>query len=414
MTSRAPLRRLSVASARRLALDAQLLTGPPLGPGKESVRTVAARLRCLQLDPTAVVARSPLLVLFSRIDGFSRGDLDALCWEEKKLFEYFAHAASLVLTDDYQIHNVLMRRYRRGGLPRHKKLRAWIDQNRGLRKTVLREIRNGGPLPSSAFQDMSKKPWRSTGWTDGRNVNQMLEALWVQGHLVVAGRRGSTRLWDLSERWLPAGTPTETIPWPDATHRAARHAMRALGVATPQQVAAHFTRGRYLDLPAALASLRRREAVEEVRVMANGGELKRPWYADTEALERMERSHDEDAERATLLSPFDNLICDRGRTRMLFDFEYGLEIYKPVAQRRFGYFVMPVVKGDHFVGRVDPRFVKDDGRLVIESVHAEPGAVSEDAAAVDAAVSALGTWLGARDIAYSRRLPSIWRRLRRA
>src|SRR5690606_32046534 len=163
--------------------------------------------------------------------------------EERSLFEYWAHAASIVLTEDYPIHNALMRSYLAGGSVWSQRMKQWLEENDSLRQHIIDEIRDHGPMMSREFEDKAAADWYSTGWTSGRNVNQMLDYLWTAGVLVVCGRKGGQKVWDLAERWMPDWTPRHVLSDDERVSVAAQKALRALGVATPKQIAQHFTRG---------------------------------------------------------------------------------------------------------------------------------------------------------------------------
>ncbi len=145
-------------------------------------------LGCLQIDPISVVARSPLLVLWSRLGAYDPAHLDALLWRERKLFEYWAHCASIVLTEDYPIHHALMRHYVADDSPWSRRVRQWIKDNDTLRRAILTRIRRDGPLPARELAEdgIAPQAWVSTGWTSGRNVSRMLDFLWMQGKIMVA------------------------------------------------------------------------------------------------------------------------------------------------------------------------------------------------------------------------------------
>jgi uncharacterized protein len=229
---------LSLGEARRLAVRSQHLAGPPPAAGVDGMRQVLRGLRVLQLDPVNVVARSHLLVLWSRLGDFDRNDLDVLLWRKRWLFEYWAHAASLVLTEDYPIHRLMMRAYQVTEGPQ-----KWLEANDSFRRYVLDRLRDAGPLPGEAIEDRSAVSWTSTGWTNGRNVDRMLDTLWKQGVITVVGRDGLRRLWGLAD--FP---PAADLPREEVVTRAAGHALRALGVARARDVERHFTIGRYPGL----------------------------------------------------------------------------------------------------------------------------------------------------------------------
>jgi uncharacterized protein len=381
--------RLSLGEARRLAVRSQHLAGPDPGAGPAGLRRVLRGLRVLQLDPVNVVARSHLLVLWSRLGSFDRADLDTLLWRERWLFEYWAHAASIVLTEDYPIHRLMMRRY--GVSATNSRLRDWMAANEDFRRYVLARLRDAGPLPGGAIEDRAAVSWTSTGWTNGRNVERMLDTLWKQGVVTVAGRDGLRRLWALAE--FPDAAE---LPEPEVVTRAAEHALRALGVARARDVERHFTIGRYpgLDLE--------REAWARPVSVEGGSEQ---WWVHRDVLGLL----DEDwRPRTTLLSPFDNLICDRDRTECLWGFTYRNEIYVPRHKRRYGSYVMPVLAGERLVGRVAPRMDRRRGELVIEAMFAEesadPGSWPEDAlppGSVAAAIGSLAAFAGGGSVIYS-------------
>jgi uncharacterized protein YcaQ len=369
---------LSLEQARRLAIRGQHLSGPQPGQGLDGMREVLRSLRVLQIDPVNVVARSHLLVLWSRLGGFDRADLDTLLWQERWMFEYWAHAASLVLTEDYPIHQHLMR------ANRDTLARKWLAANDDFRRYVLDRLRESGPLPIGAIEDRAVVSWTSTGWTNGRNVDKMLDFLWKQGIITVAGRDGLRRLWALAD--FPASVTQEELSEEEAVTRAAEHSLRALGVARARDVERHFTIGRYPGL-----DLERMAWARPVRV--EGGTEQ--WWAHRDALERLD---EEWQPRTTLLSPFDNLICDRDRTQRLWDFTYRNEIYVPKHKRQFGSYVMPVLSGDRLTGRVVPRMDRRQGVLVVEGVFPEPGAPSDPE--LGRAIESLAGFAGAGSVSY--------------
>jgi len=381
--------RLTLGEARRLAVRSQHLAGtgaPEPAAGLDGLRQVLRGLRVLQLDPVNVVTRSHLLVLWSRLGAFDRADLDTLLWQERWLFEYWAHAASIVLTEDYPIHRVMMRQY---GVAENSRMRGWLEANEDFRRYVLARLRDAGPLPGGAIEDRAAVSWTSTGWTNGRNVERMLDTLWKQGVVTVAGRDGLRRLWGLAE--FPVA---EDRPEPELVTRAAEHALRALGVARARDVERHFTIGRYPGL-----DLERAPWARPVLV-AGGSEQ---WWAHRDVLGLLDEQW---RPRTTLLSPFDNLICDRDRTERLWGFTYRNEIYVPKHKRRYGSYVMPVLAGERLVGRVVPRMDRRRGELIVEGVFAEEsvGALPEGAlpeGSVAAALGSLAAFAGADSVSYT-------------
>ena len=353
---------------------------------------MARAIRCIQLDAVGVAgAPTQLLVPFSRQGPYDRSLLDRLLFKDRSLFHYFAHAASLVLTEDFAIHSARMRSHRDWQGEWGQRVAAWIEENLDLRRQVLDEIERRGPLRSRDFVNNARTDWRSSGWTEGRSVNRMLEFLWSEGALTVAGRSGSERLWELSSRWFPDSAPREQLGEEERSDRAVRFALLALGVATAAQVRVHFLRGAYPDLPGSLARLARAGEVRAVTVRGLRGE----WFVHRDSLPLLEAPW---RPRTVLLSPFDNLIADRRRTAELFAFEYTIEIYVPAARRRRGYYAMPILAGDRLIGTVDPRLDRASKTLLINAVVLEPGERMTDR--VRSAVAELARFVGAEAVVY--------------
>lgn len=384
--------RLSLETARRLAVSCQHLAGPRIGGIVETIQT----LRCLQIDPIRAVEVPQRLILWSRLGNYDVDELDHLLWSDRMLFEYWAHAASLVLTKDYPIHQVTMRKLADGG--RNARSRAWMAKNQALKSHVLERLAEGGPLPAGAFKDSSER--EPSRWNSGRNVNTMLDMLWFEGAVMVAGRKGRTRLWDLPERCLPEWTPLHEFSARRATRVAAEHALRALGLATVRHIREHFIRKRYDGLPAALAELERDGLVMTAQIDHAGELWPETWYIHRDRLALLEKIQAGDWQpRTTLLSPFDNLICDRQRTEQLFEFFYRIEIYVPPAKRQYGYYVLPILHGDRLIGRLDPRMDRKQSRLHILNMYIEPEvSAAGTASAVAGAVRELAAFLGADEI----------------
>ena len=402
---------VTTQQARRLALLKQRLAGTRPKPNIEGLLETVRDIGCLQLDPISAVARSNLLVPFSRIGPYDPVLLDELLWERRALFEYWAHAASIVLTEDYPIHHARMRQYRTSQRPWVVQVREWIQANKELYDHVLGELRERGPLASQHFEEKAKVSWWSTGWTNDRNITRMLDFLWVQGIVLVAGRKGQTRLWDLAERVLPDWTPREELPEREVVRRATEKSLRGLGVARKREIAFNYTRGRYSGLDSVLNDLQAEGVIQTVTMDDSALRKAGPWYIHRDDVPLLDKvSNGRWKPHTTLLSPFDNLIADRARVELLFDFEYRIEIYVPKDKRKYGYYVLPILHGDRLIGRIDPLMDRKSGRLNINAVYAEPGAPLDASTgrAVGSAISDLAQFLGATEIAYGDRTPTEW------
>jgi len=196
-------------------------------------------------------------------------------------------------------------------------------------------------------------------------------------------------------------------------YRAAQKSLRALGVGRVKDIQQHYTRGRYPDLPTVLNDLETDGRIHPAQIVEDGQPWPGTWYLHADDLPLLDRLTKGDFQpRTTLLSPFDNLICDRARTEQLFNFDFRIEIYVPKDKRKFGYYVLPILHGDQLIGRIDPLFDRKHQRLHINATYAEPGAPMDKptAAAIATAIENLAAFLGAADIAYSERVPKGWKR----
>lgn len=404
--------------ARRMALHAQGLGGEPVmefdprlaSSDAERVIAVVSRIGCLQLDPVATVARSPLLVLHARLGAFDEAALAEAAYARKMLFEYWCHEASLCFALDLPVHRAYMRQYLDRSSPRAQRKREFLAANEAFARSVVRTLRRDGPLPAIALEDRSAEPWRHGHWTDAvdsrQTIARMLDLLWMTGKIGVADREGagSSRRWDLMSRCLPSFErgALPSIPAGRVTREAVLRAVRMLGVARATDVRAHFTRNRYEDLPATLERLARRAGpLVEVAVRGEDGHLLRgPWYAHGEDLDIAPDLRRREADSAVVLSPFDNVLCDRRRTARLFGFDHRLEIYVPAPRRRWGYYVLPVLAGERFVARADAALDRDTGILRVKTLHREPGVAWSRALdrVVHGALEGLASHRGATDV----------------
>jgi uncharacterized protein YcaQ len=364
-------------------------------PKPRSIHDVVGGLGMVQEDPTSVVARTEHLVLWSRLGrSFRVAELERLLYSDRKLFEYWVHILPI---EDFPIHREAMRRYPATDYARHAYVREWLAANDPFRRYVLRELKHRGPLRSRDFEDRTAVPWRTGGWNDARprHIGMLLDILWSQGRIAIVGRDGNQRLWDLAERAWPVEQPR-----PSATEVARRlvdRQLRARGVDRDQSFGWAFG-GVLPGRDRALASLTREGVVVPVRINGVPGR----WFAHGELLDRRFKG------RTAILSPFDDLVADRTRTKRFWDMEFRLEIYVPKAKRRWGYFVLPVLVGDRLVGRLDPAFDREASVLRVNAVHAEPEARRDDRDRVLREIEALATWLGAGNVTLPT-LPSIWR-----
>jgi uncharacterized protein YcaQ len=351
--------RLSLAEARRIAVHAQLLDAPRPADLVE----VVDRLTILQIDPTATVAPSADLVLWSRLgSAYDPADLVAALEQERTLVETVAYIRSprdlpAVITEVRDA-------------PTHSTVAQWLSTNDPFRRDIIALLARKGPLLSRNIPDTSVEPWPSSGWTNNRNITKMLELLALRGEVAIAGRKGRERYWDLPERAYPAGLPTLDLA-SAVRHRHERR-LAALGIA----------RSSGPQIPG------------EPPYVGQVGEA-----AEVEGVPGTWRVHPSYVGlsfegRTALLSPFDRLVHDRVRAEQLFGFEYILEMYKPKDKRRWGYFALPVLHGDRLVGKLDATADRKNGTLVVHAIHEDVPFTSATVAGVRAEVDDLAAWLG--------------------
>jgi uncharacterized protein YcaQ len=379
------VRKLSLDAARRIAVRATRLDAPR----PKSILDVVRQAGALQLDPTSAVARSELLVLWSRLGRYAVRELDRLLWEERALFTW---RAFLYPVEDWPLVAASGSTF-----PGDGRIAAWLRDNAPFERYVLAKLTREGPTPQSRLEDRSVRAWESTGWTHGKNVSQLLEFLWAQGKVLVTARRGQERVWDLAGRVVP---PTPPLSPEDAALVHLEQRFRQLGPMT-EAGSRRVPLLRGLPLADAFACLVR----DGVLVACAIDGLPGTWYVHRDLLEPARPFRG----RTTLLSPFDPLVYDRTRAQELWSFRYKLEIYVPVAKREFGYFVLPILHRDRLVGRIDPLFDRKAGVLRVKQVYAEETATEDAGPAIAKAMRELARWLGASDVDYGR-VPSVWQR----
>ncbi|MDP8904384.1 MAG: winged helix DNA-binding domain-containing protein [Chloroflexota bacterium] len=353
------MHRLTKTQARRIAVRAQLLdsTRPT------DLVSLVERLTMLQIDPTSAIAPSADLVAWSRLgSSYHPVDLKQALEQDRTLFEFDAMVRPM---RDLGLYLAGASQW-----PPYERHRAWLRDNDPFRHDILERLAASGPLTSRDIPDTSVVPWPSSGWTNDRNVTQMLEFLVRRGQVAVAGRLGRERLWDLAERVYPADVELPSVEEATRTRNARR--LASLGIARRK---------------------RRATPVEPVDV-AEAGEaamvdgVKGEWRVDPAALD------DEFEGRTALLSPFDRLVHDRVRAMELFDFDYTLEMYKPAAKRRWGYYALPILHDDQLVGKVDAVADRRASVLRINAIHEDVPFTRAMATAVHAEIANLASWLG--------------------
>ncbi len=351
------MHRLTKTQARRVAVRAQLLDAPR----PKSLLAVIERLTLLQVDPTAAIAPNADLVAWSRLGSSYRPEqLKHALEVDRTLFEFDALIRPM---SDLGL-------YLAGAAdrPSHERTRNWLRDNDRSRRDILELLEQSGPVASRDIPDTCAVSWASTGWTNNRNVTVMLELMQARGEVAIAGRAGRERLWDLAGRVYVSG---DALSVEEAERRKAERRLTALGIARAQ--------GRAMPMePIHVGEVGEPAVVEGVK-----GE----WRVDPRYLGGSFKG------RAALLSPFDRLIHDRVRTEELFDFEYTLEMYKPAAKRRWGYFALPILYGDRLVGKLDAIADRKAGVLRVDATHEDVSFSEAMTTAVGKEIADLAAWL---------------------
>jgi len=326
---------VGVEEARRIAVRAQLLDGSADGT-LDTIR----KLGFLKLDPISSVAPPQHLVLWSRLGArYDPAELDRLLWEERTLVELNAY---LWPAEDLPL---LKARMRRNDRPLDRHLQQYLKDNAAYRRHILRELEKRGPLLSREIEDHRPSGREAHRWWGERKMGLMLGVINSRGDVAVVGRRGKQRVWDLAERWYPE---TDRISWDEA-----------------------------------------KAIFEEKRFRARGVRLEKgKWLAHPDAQDGAVPKA-----RTTFLSPFDQLVHDRARAHALWDFFYRLEMYVPKAKREYGYYVLPILRGDRIVGRIEPVHDRKTGTLRVQGVWWEHGVRP---VAVQRPLRELASFLGAR------------------
>jgi uncharacterized protein len=355
--------RLSRQDARRIAVRAQLLDAER----PSDLLALIRHLGMVQNDTTAAVAPSAHLVCWSRIGSdYAPSDLDDLL-DDRSLVEL---RGAIRPAEDIALFRADLQEW--PGRPPlrdwHVYLRSWVRANDACREEILQWLRSEGPLPARELPDTCAVPWRSTGWSNHRNVVRLLDFMEQRGEVAVSGRSNRERLWDLADRVYP---DDPVVPAEEARIRRDQRRLTALGIARergPECPAEPLDVGSAGE-PAEIEGVRGNWRVDPVQ-------LGQPFNG-----------------RAALLSPLDRLVVDRKRMAELFEFDYQLEMYKPAAKRRWGYYALPILYGDRLVGKLDAEADQRAGVLRINAIHQDAPFTKSMRAAIDQEIAELGHWL---------------------
>jgi uncharacterized protein YcaQ len=397
----------SLPAARSLLLAAQGLDQRSRRRAtKGDVLAAIRRMGVLQIDTIHVVARSPYLVLWSRLGSYNPVWLDELL-AEGSIFEYWAHEACFLPVEDYPLFRHCMID---PGSMGWKYAGQWIETNREHVDRVLDVVRERGPVRSS---DFVRTDGKAGGWWEWKPEKRALESLFTAGELMVARRHNFQRIYDLRERVLPSWDDSQ-LPTLEETRRTLiLNAVRALGVATDRWINDYYrTKRRYITplikqlvsenelIPASIEGIRESAYIHP----GNMG------LAEKAASGRLA------SKITTLLSPFDPVVWDRARALALFGFDYRIECYTPEPKRRYGYFTLPILRRGELIGRLDPKAHRRDGIFEIRALHLEPGVVADDEMIADVAggVRECAAWHGTPEVVIRTAPRGVAGRLKRA
>jgi uncharacterized protein YcaQ len=330
---------ISAPLARRLLVTSQGLGEPwALPPGAGGTAEVIGRLGYVQIDTISVIVRAHHHVIWSRHPGYEPGIIYDLL-KKRQVFEFWAHAAAYLPISDYRFYLPTMKNY-----ARRDRTREWLKENRKIVKTVLDRIETEGPLASSDF----KTPKGSRGtWWNWKPAKQALEVLFDSGKLMVSERRKFQRLYDLTERVLPAHVDTSVPTDREVGRFIVRKVLEAQGISNERPMLRWSFNGK--SVKAAIEEMLGEDEIERVSV----GGSKAAYLALAGTIDDM--PSDGLPNGIHILSPFDNMTIWRDRLRQLFNFDYSLECYRRPEDRVYGYFCLPILWGDRFVGRLDSK-----------------------------------------------------------
>ncbi len=401
---------LPLAIARTLALHAQGLTTPngsEPAPTPDTIFDLIDRLGCVQIDTLHMVRRAQYVTLWSRLGAYDPEDFDRLIYDpdQRRLFEYWQHAASIIPLKDYRHYVHKMRHFRNGGgwWP------EWGNQpeNQALVEKVKARIQGEGARRSAHFEAPDDK---RGSWWDWKPAKHALEYLYNVGDVMIADRVNFQRVYDLRERVLP-GWVEQHEPSPEETRRhLLERAARAVGIGEARHLAdyAYMKRG---EVNKGVADMIREGVLVEVEAEIMGGET-RPLIAHRDSLPLIERIADGaiTPARTTFMNPFDSFFWAKGRDQLLWGFRQALEAYLPAPKRQWGYYCLPILHRDRLIGRFDPKLDRKKKTLILRALYLESDVEPSDdlIADVAGALRDFMAWHVADDVVIEKSDPAVF------
>jgi len=415
-------------AVRTLALHAQGLTNAINAIATpDLIYDTIDRMGCIQIDTLQMVHRSHYLALWSRLGSYDAARFDELhsvasdsrnlakadSGSLRRLFEYWLHAACLIPISEYRYRLPVMHWYRQGNGWRHD----WTEQpeNKALMDAVLKRITDEGPLRGADFEHKEK---RRGSWWNWKPAKQALEHLFNQGRLMIAGRVNFQRLYDLPERVLPAWVDTTMPTHDDMQRHWLQRSLKAHGICDPRLAATMVQGFKRVEAAQVLKQLIAEGVAVEVQGVLADGEA-HPLVLHRDHLPALQQAADGalKAERTTFLSPFDNVLWVPRRDMAFWNFRQSLEAYLPQEKRQYGYFTLPILHKERFVGRFDPKLERATGTLRLKAIYLEPKVTAGDELVADVA-SVLADFMrfhDASDLVIEASTPAVFgKRLARA
>jgi len=380
--------------ARNVMLAAQNLDRAPDQPAaKVNLLETIRSMYLLQIDTINVVARSPYLVLWSRLGDYQSEWLDELL-AEGALLEYWAHAACFIPLQDYPLYRRRMLDAIEKNVWPYKWAMKWAREHAEVMERVRSHLRENGTVRSAEFENKNHVPG---GWWNWKEEKDALETMLLTGEVMVARRQNFQRVYDLRERVLPNWKDCSLPSGEELDRTLILRAVQALGVALPAWVPDYFRMPKK-GMPKRLEELAQEGLLRRVEVEGFEG----PAYIHPGRLDLIEKAASGDLEPmlTALLSPFDPLVWDRDRASALFGFDYKIECYTPAAKRQYGYFSLPILHRGRLVGRLDPKAHRAKGIFEVKALHLEPGVSAGEELVTDLAsvLRRLAAWHGTPEL----------------
>jgi uncharacterized protein YcaQ len=346
---------LSLEDARLLSISSQGLCHP-IGIGLKAAERTVQMLGYVQIDTLSVASRAHHHVLYNRVNGYKEPMLADLL-QQKKVFEYWSHAASYLPMSEFRFSLPLKKSYADGGS-------HWFAQDKKMKKLVLQRIEREGPLQSKDFEF---KREGAGNWYEWKPAKKALEQLFMEGKLMVASRNNFQKVYDLAERVLPEDIDKTMPSKTEHAEFLISKAIRSHGFAELAEIA-YLRKGMAPLLKATLIDMEKVGNVVPLKIQGQDSE----FFTTPDILKSLQKIKC-GKENLQILSPFDNLVIQRKRLKKIFDFDYVIECYFPEEKRVFGYFCLPVLFGSGFAGRFDPKADRSEGVFYVKRMHFEKG-----------------------------------------